>query len=126
VMSGGRLEIGIGSGWDEREHQALGIPFPHLKGRVDRFTEQLEILHGLWTTPEGSTFDYNGEYYTLGDCPVMFRPFQEPHPPILIGGYRPRRTPALAAKFAAEFNVPAATLGPTAEQDARVAAACEG
>jgi F420-dependent oxidoreductase-like protein len=125
VMSGGRLEIGIGSGWYEREHQALGIPFPGVKERFDRFTEQLEILHGLWTTPEGSTFDYNGQYYTLADCPVMFRPVQEPHPPILIGGYGVRRTPALAAKFAAEFNVPAATLGPTAEQYARVDAACE-
>jgi F420-dependent oxidoreductase-like protein len=125
VMSGGRLEIGIGSGWYEREHQALGIPFPGLKERFDRFTEQLEILHGLWTTPEGGSFDHDGQYYQLEQCPVMFRPVQEPHPPILIGGYGARRTPALAAKFAAEFNVPAATLGPTAEQYARVDAACE-
>ena len=125
VMSGGRLEIGLGSGWYEREHQALGIPFPDLKERFDRFTEQLEILHGLWTTPEGSNFDYDGRYYQLEQCPVMFRPVQEPHPPILIGGYGARRTPALAARFAAEFNVPAATLGPTAEQYARVDAACE-
>jgi F420-dependent oxidoreductase-like protein len=125
VMSGGRLEIGLGSGWYEREHQALGIPFPDVTERFDRFTEQLEILHGLWTTPEGSTFDYNGQYYTLADCPVMFRPAQEPHPPILIGGYGKRRTPELAAKFAAEFNVPAATLEPTAQQYARVDVACE-
>jgi F420-dependent oxidoreductase-like protein len=125
VMSGGRLEIGLGSGWYEREHRALGIPFPEVKERFDRFAEQLEILHGLWTTPEGSSFDYDGRYYKLEQCPVMFRPVQRPHPPILIGGYGARRTPALAARFAAEFNVPAATLGPTAEQYARVDAACE-
>jgi F420-dependent oxidoreductase-like protein len=125
VMSGGRLEIGLGSGWYEREHRALGIPFPDLKERFDRFAEQLEILHGLWTAPEGSSFDYDGRYYKLEQCPVMFRPVQQPHPPILIGGHGARRTPALAARFAAEFNVPAATLGPTAEQFARVDAACE-
>jgi F420-dependent oxidoreductase-like protein len=125
VMSGGRLEIGLGSGWYEREHRALGIPFPEVKERFDRFAEQLEILHGLWTTPQGSSFDYDGRYYKLEQSPVMFRPVQQPHPPILIGGYGARRTPALAARFAAEFNVPAATLGPTAEQYARVDAACE-
>jgi F420-dependent oxidoreductase-like protein len=125
VMSGGRLEIGLGSGWYEQEHKALGIPFPDVTERFDRFTEQLEILRGLWTTPEGSTFDYNGQHYTLADCPVMFRPAQEPHPPILIGGYGARRTPELTARFAAEFNVPAATLEPTAKQYARVDAACE-
>ena len=125
VMSGGRLEIGLGSGWYEREHRALGIPFPDVKERFDRFAEQLEILHGLWTAPEGSSFDYDGRYYQLEQCPVMFRPVQRPHPPILIGGYGARRTPALAARFAAEFNVPAATLAPTAEQYARVDAACE-
>lgn len=125
VTSGGRLEIGIGSGWYEPEHRALGIPFPDVKERFDRFAEQLEILHGLWTTPEGGSFDYDGRYYQLEQCPVMFRPVQQPHPPILIGGYGKRRTPELAAKFAAEFNVPAASPGPTAEQFARVDAACQ-
>jgi F420-dependent oxidoreductase-like protein len=124
VMSGGRLEIGLGSGWYEREHQALGIPFPGLRERFDRFEEQLEILDGLWTTPEGGSFDYDGRYYQLEQCPVVFRPVQEPRPPIIIGGHGARRTPALAARFAAEFNVPAATPGPTAEQFARVDAAC--
>lgn len=124
VMSGGRLEIGLGTGWYEREHRALGIPFPDLKERFDRFTEQLEILRGLWTTPDGVTFDYDGRYYRLEQCPVMFRPAQQPHPPIIIGGHGARRTPALAARFAAEFNVPAATPRPTAEQFARVDAAC--
>jgi F420-dependent oxidoreductase-like protein len=124
VMSGGRLEIGLGSGWYEQEHQALGIPFPSLKERFERFEEQLEILHGLWTTPEGAVFDYDGRHYQLRQCPVMFRPAQRPHPPILIGGYGARRTPALAARFAAEFNVPSATVPAAAEQFARVDEAC--
>jgi len=124
VMSGGRLEIGLGTGWYEREHQALGIPFPSLRERFDRFQEQLEILHGLWTTPEGGRFDYDGRHYQLQQCPVVFRPAQRPYPPILIGGYGARRTPALAARFAAEFNLPAATVPAAAEQFARVDEAC--
>jgi F420-dependent oxidoreductase-like protein len=124
VMSGGRLEVGIGTGWYEREHRALGIPFPSLKERFGRFQEQLEILHGLWATPEGGRFDYDGRYYQLEQCPVVFRPAQQPHPPILIGGYGARRTPALAARFADEFNLPAATVPAAAEQFARVDEAC--
>jgi F420-dependent oxidoreductase-like protein len=125
AMSGGRLEIGLGSGWYAAEHQALGIPFPDLRERFDRFEEQLEILHGLWSTPEGETFSYHGRYYTLADCPVAFRPVQQPHPPILVGGYGRTRTPALAARFAAEFNVPGPTASQAAEQFARVDKACE-
>ncbi|HTX84397.1 MAG TPA: LLM class F420-dependent oxidoreductase [Streptosporangiaceae bacterium] len=124
-MSGGRLEIGIGSGWYEAEHQALGIPFPSVQERFDRLTEQLEILQGLWSTRQGEAFTYYGRYYTLTDCPVTFRPAQQPHPPVLIGGYGRRRTPALAARFAAEFNVPGATPAQAAEQFARVDKACE-
>jgi F420-dependent oxidoreductase-like protein len=124
TMSGGRLEIGIGSGWYELEHRALGIPFPGVAERFDRFEEQLEILHGLWTTPEGSLFDYQGRYYQLEKCPVVFRPVQQPHPPILIGGYGARRTPALAARFASEFNMPGATVQQAVEQFARVDEAC--
>jgi F420-dependent oxidoreductase-like protein len=124
VMSGGRLEIGLGSGWYEREHRALGIPFPSLKERFDRFQEQLEILHGLWATPDGGCFDYDGRHYRLEQCPVMFRPAQRPHPPIVIGGYGARRTPELAARFAAEFNVPGPTVPQAAQQFARVDEAC--
>jgi len=124
VMSEGRLEIGIGTGWYEAEHQALGIPFPSVGERFRRFEEQLEILRGLWSSEEGSTFDYRGRYYTLTDCPVVFQPAQKPHPPILIGGYGKKHTPALAARFAAEFNIPGATPDQAAEQFARVSEAC--
>jgi F420-dependent oxidoreductase-like protein len=124
VMSEGRLEIGIGTGWYEAEHQAMGIPFPSMRERFDRFEEQLEILHGLWSTADGETFSYDGRYYTLTDCPVEFRPVQKPHPPILIGGYGRTRTPALAARFASEFNVPGPTSQLAAEQFTRVSKAC--
>jgi alkanesulfonate monooxygenase SsuD/methylene tetrahydromethanopterin reductase-like flavin-dependent oxidoreductase (luciferase family) len=74
--------------------------------RFDRLTEQLHIITGLWTTPVGETFDYSGVHYTVADSPALPKPMQAPHPPIIIGGGGAKRTPALAAAFATEFNVP--------------------
>lgn len=96
-----------------------------MRERFDRLEEQLEILLGLWSTPEGGTFTYHGRYYTLADCPVAFRPVQKPHPPILVGGYGRTRTPALAVRFASEFNIPGATAAQAAEQFTRVDKVCE-
>jgi alkanesulfonate monooxygenase SsuD/methylene tetrahydromethanopterin reductase-like flavin-dependent oxidoreductase (luciferase family) len=96
-----------------------------VRERFDRLEEQLEILLGLWSTPEGGTFTYHGRYYTLADCPVAFRPVQKPHPPILVGGYGRTRTPALAVRFASEFNIPGATAAQAAEQFTRVDKVCE-
>lgn len=123
-MSGGRVEFGVGAGWYEAEHAAYGIPFPPLRERFDRFGEQLEIITGIWATPVGGTFDYEGTYYRLKDCPALPAPVQSPIP-VLIGGAGPRRTPALAARFATEFNqaFPADMSVATAQFD-RVAAAC--
>jgi F420-dependent oxidoreductase-like protein len=123
-MSGGRLELGIGAGWYEREHRALAIPFPSLKDRFDRLEEQLEILQGLWATEAGQSFEYEGQHYLVEDCPAVFRPIQQPHPPVIIGGYGKSRTPALAARFAAEFNIPGPSAQQAAEQFARVDEAC--
>ena len=123
-MSGGRVDLGIGAGWYEREHRALGIPFPNLRDRFDRLEEQLEILQGLWTTPEGRQFDHEGRHYRLEHWPVLSRPAQRPHPPIIIGGYGKARTPRLAARFAAEFNMPGPDVQQVVEQFARVDAAC--
>jgi F420-dependent oxidoreductase-like protein len=105
-MSGGRVELGIGAGWFEAEHQAYAIPFPPLGERFERLREQLDIITGLWTTPAGETFGYAGKHYTVVDSPALPKPVQRPHPPVIVGGVGPKRTPALAAKFAAEFNVP--------------------
>ena len=105
-MSGGRVELGIGAGWFEAEHLAYAIPFPPLGERFDRLTEQLDIITGLWTTDVGQTFDYAGKHYTVKDSPALPKPVQAPHPPIIVGGFGARRTPALAARFAAEYNAP--------------------
>jgi len=124
TMSGGRLDVGIGAGWYEREHRAFAIPFPSVRDRFDRLEEQLEILHGLWATAEGGSFDYEGHHYLIEDCPVVFRPVQQPHPPVILGGYGKSRTPALAARFADEFNMPGPSLEQVAEQFVRVDEAC--
>ena len=124
-MSGGRVDLGIGAGWFEKEHAAYAIPFPPLRERFDRLEEQLDILTGLWTTPAGETFDYTGTHYTVTDSPALPKPAQRPHPPIIIGGHGAKRTPALAAKFASEFNVPFAPLEAIKTQFDRVATAVE-
>ena len=103
-MSGGRVEFGFGAGWYEREHQAYGVPFPPLRERFDRFEEQLAIITGLWETPEGQTFSFDGRYYQVTDSPALPKPAQRPRPPVIIGGSGPTRTPALAARYADEFN----------------------
>lgn len=121
-MSGGRVELGIGAGWFEAEHTAYGIPFPSTGERFDRFEEQLVIITGLWATEGGFTFD--GEHYQVADSPGLPKPTQ-PKPPVLIGGLGKRRTPALAARYADEFNLPFVDETTTAAQFARVREACE-
>lgn len=123
-MSGGRVELGLGAGWFEAEHTAYGIPFPDTAERFDRYEEQLEIVTGLWATKMGETYDHDGTHYQLKDSPALPKPAQ-PKPPVLIGGRGKRRTPALAARFADEFNLPFVDLVETREQFARVARACE-
>jgi F420-dependent oxidoreductase-like protein len=122
-MSGGRVEFGIGAGWYEAEHTAYGIPFPTLGTRFERYEEQLAIITGLWETPVGGTFSFEGKHYTLADSPALPKPAQE-RVPVLIGGMGARRTPALAATYATEFNLPFAGLDAAVEQFARVDAAC--
>src|SRR6266568_7251526 len=123
-MSGGRIEFGLGAGWFEAEHEAYGIPFPGTAERFDRLEEQLAIITGLWETPEGDKFSFNGTHYSVADSPGLPKPAQQPRPPVLIGGGGRRRTPALAARYADEFNVPFATLDDTAAAFDRVREAC--
>jgi F420-dependent oxidoreductase-like protein len=122
-MSRGRVELGIGAGWFEAEHRAYAIPFPPLGERFDRLTEHLSIITGLWTTPPGQTFDYSGTHYTVAESPALPKPVQSPHPPIIIGGAGAKRTPALTAAFAAEFNIPFAPLEVARTQFERVSSA---
>ena len=102
AMSGGRVELGLGTGWFAAEHTAYGIPFP--PKRFDLLEEQLGIVTGLWSTPVGEPFDFAGEHYALEQAPALPKPAQE-RVPVIIGGAGPRRTPAIAARFATEFNL---------------------
>ncbi len=124
-MSGGRIELGLGAGWYEQEHTAYGIPFPALGERFERLAEQLEIITGLWSTPEGETFSFAGTHYQLTDSPALPKPLQRPHPPVVVGGHGARRTPALAARFAAELNVPFGPVESCRVMYERADAACE-
>ncbi len=125
AMSGGRVTLGLGTGWYDGEHDAYGIPFPPTRERFDRLEEQLEVVTGLWATPAGSTFDYNGTHYQLTGSPALPKPVQSPRPPIMLGGGGKKRTPALAARFADEFNFPFASVADSAAQFDVVRAACE-
>ena len=124
AMSGGRVEVGLGSGWYETEHQSFGVAFPPVGERFDVLTEQLEVLTGMWRTEPGSSYSYAGRHHSLVDNPVLPRPVQQPHPPVIVGGKGRRRTPELAARFAAEYNVPFDTLEVVAECFDRARAAC--
>jgi len=125
AMSGGRVELGLGAGWYEAEHQAYAIAFPSLRTRFDRLEEQLEVLTGLWGTAEGERFNYQGEHYQVVDSPALPKPVQQPHPPIIIGGGGARRTPSLAARFAEEFNTPFLQPADAAAAFGRVRNACD-
>jgi F420-dependent oxidoreductase-like protein len=123
-MSGGRVELGLGAGWFEAEHRAYGLPFPSTGERFDRLAEQLEIITGLWATLPGDHYAFAGKHYTLTDSPALPKPIQRPRPPVVVGGVGPKRTPALAARFADEINVAFRPLDVAASQFERVSAAC--
>jgi F420-dependent oxidoreductase-like protein len=126
VMSGGRVELGLGAGWFDPEHHAHAVPFPPLGERFEMLEEQLQIILGLWATPKGEHFSFQGKHYTVTDSPGLPKPAQRPHPPIIIGGAGSKRTPRLAAQYADEFNVPFHSAADFAKSIARVKKACEG
>ncbi|MEI7056748.1 LLM class F420-dependent oxidoreductase [Nocardioides sp. CCNWLW239] len=107
-MSDGRVELGLGAGWFEEEHEAYGIPFPSLGERFDKLEEQLEIITGLWATEPGETFSFEGTHYTIKESPGLPKPIQtRGHAgsiPVIVGGGGKKRTPTLAAAYADEFN----------------------
>ncbi|MET0989735.1 MAG: LLM class F420-dependent oxidoreductase [Glaciihabitans sp.] len=122
-MSGGRAELGLGTGWYQREHEAYGIPFP--PKRFGLLAEQLEIVTGLWATPVGGSYSFEGEHYRLTESPALPKPVQS-RIPVIVGGGGPSKTPALAARFATEYN--AGFVSDRADVPARIArvrAACE-
>lgn len=121
AMSGGRIELGLGTGWFAREHEAYGIPFP--AKRFGLLEEQLEIVTGLWSTPVGTPYSFDGEHYRLTEAPALPKPVQE-RVPLIVGGGGPKRTPELTARFATEFNIGFRTEAESAEKFAGVRAAC--
>lgn len=121
-MSGGRVELGLGTGWFEQEHLAYGIPFP--AKRFGMLEEQLEVITGLWDTPVGQAYSFAGEHYTLVDSPALPKPSQA-RVPVIVGGGGAKRTPALAARFGTEFNLPFPEFADIPGKFAGVRAACE-
>jgi F420-dependent oxidoreductase-like protein len=122
-VSGGRIELGLGTGWSEIEHTAYGFPFLPMRERMDVLEEQLEILHdGHWG--EGP-FSFRGKHYTLDGLDALPKPVQRPHPPLILGGAAGPRAARLAARFADEYNTVMPTLEQIAERRSAIASACE-
>jgi len=122
-VSGGRIDLGLGTGWSEIEHRAYGFPFLSMKERMDVLEEQLEIIHdGHWS--EGP-FSFKGRYYELEDLKARPRPVQRPHPPLIMGGAAGPRAARLAARYADEYNTVMPSLDEIRERKANIDAACE-
>ncbi len=122
-MSGGRVELGLGAGWYEAEHDAFGLRFPEPAERFDRLEEQLEIVTSLWEMPVGERYTFEGTYHRVVDNPGLPKPVQ-PRIPVVVGGGGRRRTPALAVEYAAEFNVGFCDLDEVRARVERVRAVC--
>jgi F420-dependent oxidoreductase-like protein len=121
-VSGGRIELGLGAGWHEREHQAYGFPFPPVRVRMDILEEQLQVVLGNWSD---GPFSFDGAHYKLHDLDAQPKPVQRPHPPLVMGGNAGPRSAALAARFADEYNTAFPTLDDIRQRRARVSEACE-
>ena len=121
-MSGGRVELGLGTGWYAAEHSAYGIPFP--EKRFGLLEEQLEVITRSWATPIGERYSFDGAHYSLVDSPAMPKPIQA-KVPVIVGGGGPTRTPAIAARYADEFNIGVQREAVLAEKIAGVKAAAE-
>jgi F420-dependent oxidoreductase-like protein len=123
-VSGGRVEVGMGAGWFEREHAAFGFAFPSVAERIDILAEQVEIVHRLWGG-DGPEVTFGGRHYRLDACPALPRPVQRPHPPLIVGGGGGRRSAAIAARWADEYDVVYVDPAEAKARMARVSAACE-
>jgi F420-dependent oxidoreductase-like protein len=122
--SGGRVELGMGAGWFEREHTAFGFPFPPVGERMDILEEQVEIVHRLWGG-DGEPVTFEGAHYRLDACPPLPRAVQDPHPWLIVGGGGGPRSAAIAARWADEYDVVYVEPAGTKERMDRLSAACE-
>lgn len=123
-MSGGRIEVGMGAGWNDEDHHRLGIPYPPLKERYDMLEEALAVVHGLWTEPDG--WGYEGRHWQVEDA--LFRPrptsAARRHPNLILGGEGGPRLARLVATYADEFNRTSADPEGAREAYHRIRAAC--
>ena len=120
MAEGATIEMGIGAGWNEGEHAALGIPYPGTVERVDRMEEQLAIIRGLWDEPDGWSFE--GEHYQVRGA--LFRP-RGPRPNVIVGGVGRPRSCRLGAQYADEYNISSSNPAEVREVNARLDDACE-
>ncbi len=121
-VSGGRVTLGIGAGWHEREHEAYGFAFPPTGERVDILEEQLQVIFGAWAQ---GPFDFSGSHYALRGLDAQPKPVQRPRPPVIMGGNARPRSAALAARYADEYNTPFPTLADVRERREAIERACE-
>ena len=122
-VSGGRIDLGIGAGWHEGEHEAYGFPFLPTAERIDVLEEQLEILMGTWDEDD---FSFAGKHYTLSHLNAQPKPVQRPRPPLVMGGNAGPRSAALAVRFADEYNTAFPSLEQIRERKANIDRAFEG
>jgi alkanesulfonate monooxygenase SsuD/methylene tetrahydromethanopterin reductase-like flavin-dependent oxidoreductase (luciferase family) len=102
IISGGRLLLGLGAGWQQNEHEAYGIPFYTMRERLERLDEACQVIRSLWTQRRSS---FKGHYYQLTDAPLEPKPVQTPHPELMIGGGGERVTLRIVARHADHWNV---------------------
>jgi F420-dependent oxidoreductase-like protein len=121
-VSGGRVELGLGAGWHEREHRAYGFDFPPTGTRMEVLEERLQIVHGTWGN---DSFSFGGTHYEIAELDAQPKPVQRPHPPLLMGGLAGPRSAALAARYADEYNTVFPTADDVRERKANVDEACE-
>jgi F420-dependent oxidoreductase-like protein len=121
-VSGGRIDLGVGAGWHEREHEAYGFPFADTRTRIDVLEEQLRVLFGAW---DSEPFSLDGEHYVLSSLDAQPKPVQQPHPPVIMGGIAGRRSAELAARYADEYNTPFPSLEDARQRRSKIEEACE-
>jgi alkanesulfonate monooxygenase len=124
-MSGGRVEVGLGTGWYHQEHHAFALDYPALRDRMDRLDDQISILDGVWSTPRGETFRLEGATASVEIAADTVRPLQQPGPPLILGGAGKPRSALLATAYASEYNTGFQSPEATKEIHDRVRAACE-
>ena len=121
-ICGGRVEVGLGAGWNEAEHRAHGFPFPPLSERMTMLEEEVEIVHRFFTEER---FTFEGRFLPARGSASLPRPVQQAHPPLIMGGHAGPQGAALVARFADEYNTFLDAEPDIAGVRGRLAEACE-